>query len=389
MHGRAWAEIDLGAVRRNIINVRKITDPHALVMGVVKADAYGHGAERVSRVLLENGADRLAVATVDEAAALRRAFPETPIMMLSGADEDNAAEIVANDIIATVFDLSLAKALSAAAVSQGKTAKIHIKLDTGMNRVGIYYSDPLLVEKTRGIVSLPAIEAEGVFTHFSKADEADLTYAREQFSRFMFCIEKLAAAGITFKIRHCCNSASIINFPEMHLDMVRPGIVLYGLYPSDEVDKSRLPLEPAMSFKARISNIKTVPKGSLISYGGTYAAPEDMPVGTASVGYADGYSRMLSGRAGLLVGGEKRSVLGRICMDQCMFDMRNVQNTVVGDSVVLFGSDGERRLPVEELAALMGTINYELVCMVGKRVPRFYINDGRDCPPLSSNVPIH
>lgn len=373
MHGRAWAEIDLGAIRRNIINIRKITDPHALVMGVVKADAYGHGAERVARVLLENGADRLAVATVDEALALRRAFPRTPIMMLSGADEYNAADLVANDITATVFDLSLARALSEAATAQGKTAKIHIKLDTGMNRVGIYYSDPLLVEKTRRIVSLPAVEAEGVFTHFSKADEADLSYAREQFARFTRCLGDLASAGITFKIRHCCNSASIINFPEMHLDMVRPGIVLYGLYPSDEVDKSRLPLEPAMSFKARISNIKTVPKGSLISYGGAYAAPEVMAVGTASVGYADGYSRVLSGRASLLVGGEKRPVLGRICMDQCMFDMRNVQNTVVGDSVTLFGSDGAARLPVEELAALMGTINYELVCMVGKRVPRLYI----------------
>ncbi|MCH5186933.1 MAG: alanine racemase [Oscillospiraceae bacterium] len=373
MSGRAWAEVDLGAIRQNIINIRRITRPEAMIMGVVKADGYGHGAAMVSKVLLENGADRLAVATISEAVALRREFPDVPIMMLSGADEDCAAEIVENDIIPTVFDLSLAGALSKAAAKQGKTVKIHIKIDTGMNRVGLYYSDPALTETAKRIADLPGVEVEGVFTHFSKADETDLSYAREQFARFMDCIEKIEAAGVKIKIRHCCNSAGIMNFPEMHLDMVRPGIILYGLYPSQEVDKTRLSLIPAMSFKARISEIKTVPKGSLISYGGTYAAPDEMTVGTASVGYADGYSRVLSGKVGLLVGGEKRAVLGRICMDQCIFDMRNVHNTSVGDSVTLFGGSGENRIPVEEIAELMGTINYEIICMVGKRVPRIYI----------------
>lgn len=370
---RNWAEISLDALRRNMINIRKITAPDAMIMAVVKADAYGHGAVEVSRVLLQNGADRLAVATADEGEALRKEFPNVPIMMLSGADEACAAQIVENDLIPAVFDLPLAEALSRAATERGKTVKVHVKIDTGMNRIGIYHSDPLLAEKVRRISELDSLEVEGAFTHFSKADEADLTYAREQFARFTACLEKIEAAGVKLKIRHCCNSAGIINFPEMHMDMVRPGIILYGLYPSEEVDKSRLPLEPVMSFKARISEIKTVPKGSLISYGGTYAAPEDMPVGTASVGYADGYSRVLSGKASLLVGGEKRRVLGRICMDQCIFDMRNVHNINVGDSVVLFGSDGENRLPVEEPANLMGTVNYEIVCMVGKRVPRIYI----------------
>ena len=372
--GRVWAEIDLNAIKQNIQNIRAITDPRAMVMGVVKADGYGHGAVEVSRVLLSNGADRLAVATVDEAAQLRAYFPHTPIMMLSGADEFNAADIVRLDVIPTVFDLPLAQALSREAVLQQKTVKLHIKLDTGMNRIGIYYSRPDLVELVKAISLLPGVEIEGAYTHFSKADEADLSYARTQFARFIDCLRKIEEAGVPIKIKHCCNSAGIINFPEMHLDMVRAGIVLYGLYPSDEVDKSRLSLIPAMSFKARISEIKTVPKGSLISYGGCFTTPETMPVGTISAGYADGYSRILSGKAQVIVGGEKRDVLGRICMDQCMFDMRNVQNISVGDSAILFGSDGGQSIPVESIAEKMGTINYEIVCMVGKRVPRIYIS---------------
>lgn len=372
-HGRIWAEIDLGAIGENMRNIRSITDPRAAVMGVVKADGYGHGAVEVSRVLLKNGADRLAVATVDEAAQLRARFHDTPIMMLSGADGDNAADIVRLDVTPTVFDLELARAFSREAVLQHKTVKVHIKLDTGMNRIGLYYSDPELVKTVLAVAELPGIEIEGAFTHFSKADEADNSYQKLQFRRFMSCLEKIEAAGVHIKIRHCCNSAAIMNAPEMHLDMVRAGIVLYGLYPSEEVDRSRLPLRPAMSLKARVSEIKTVPKGSLISYGGTYAAPEDMRIGTVSAGYADGYSRALSGKAQVIAGGEKKDVLGRICMDQCMIDLRNVQNISVGDSVVLFGSENGQTIPVEEIAEKMGTINYETVCTLGKRVPRIYI----------------
>lgn len=372
-HGRVWAEIDLDAIRYNIENIRRITSPNAMVMAVVKADGYGHGAAETAKVLLGHGADRLAVATVEEAKELRALFPGTPVMMLSGADEFNAAEIVRHGIIPTVFDLDLAKVLSGEAVKQNRTVKVHIKFDTGMNRIGIYWSDPHLAELAKAIAALPGIEVEGAFTHFSKADEEDLSYARLQFERFMSCIKRVEEAGVPIKIKHCCNSAGIMNFPEMHLDMVRAGIVLYGLYPSDEVDKSLLPLRPAMSLRARISAVKTVPEGSLISYGGRYRAPEAMPVGTASIGYADGYSRVLSGKARVLVNGQKKDVLGRICMDQCMFDMRNVQNTSVGDSVTLFGSDGGQSIPVEEIAEKMGTINYEIVCNIGKRVPRIYI----------------
>ncbi len=372
-HGRVWTEIDLGALAENMRNVRSITDPRAMVMGVVKADGYGHGAVEVSKVLLKNGADRLAVATVDEAAQLRARFPETPIHMLSGADEENAADIVRLDVIPAVFDLALARVLSREAAAQDKSVKVHIKLDTGMNRLGLYYSDPELAARVREIADLPGIEVEGAFTHFSKADERDNTYQKLQFRRFMDCLDRIEAAGVHIKVRHCCNSAAIMNAPEMHLDMVRAGIVLYGLYPSDEVDRSRLPLRPVMSMRARISEIKTVPEGSLVSYGGAYTTPEDMKIGTVSAGYADGYSRALSGRARVIVGGEKKAVLGRICMDQCMIDLRNVQNISVGDSVVLFGSDGGQTVPVEELAEIMGTINYEVICTVGKRVPRIYI----------------
>ncbi len=372
-HGRIWAEVDLKAIGENMRNIRGITDPRAMVMGVVKADGYGHGAAEVSRELLKNGASRLAVATVDEAAQLRARFPDTPIMMLSGADGDNAADIVRLDVIPTVFDLELAKAFSREAAAQHKTVKVHLKLDTGMNRIGLYYSDPKLTQTVRAIADLPGIEIEGAFTHFSKADEADNSYQKTQFRRFIQCVEKIEGAGVPIKIKHCCNSAAIMNAPEMHLDMVRAGIVLYGLYPSEEVDKSRLPLRPDMSLKARISQIKTVPRGALVSYGGVFAAPEDMPVGTVSAGYADGYSRALSGKAQVIVAGEKRDVLGRICMDQCMIDLRNVQNISVGDSVVLFGSENGQTIPVEEIAEKMGTINYEIVCTIGKRVPRIYI----------------
>lgn len=372
-HGRVWAEISLDAIKSNIRNIRKITNPNAMIMGVVKADAYGHGAIVVSRTILENGADRLAVATIDEAAALRAEFPSTPIMMLSGADEFNAADIVRNDIIPAVFDISLAAALSKAAVNMHKTVKIHIKLDTGMNRIGIQHNDSRLVSIVKQISEMPGIEIEGAFTHFSKADEKDLSYARLQYDRFMASVGAIEDAGIPIKIKHCCNSASIANFPEMHLDMVRAGIILYGLYPSEDFDKSLISLTPAMTFKARISDIKPVPKGSLISYGGIYSAPEDMPIGTISVGYADGYSRILSGKAYVLAGGERKAVLGRICMDQCMFDMRNVHNISVGDSVVLFGGQNGNTIPVEEIAQMMGTINYEIVCIIGKRVPRIYI----------------
>ena len=239
--------------------------------------------------------------------------------------------------------------------------------------IGIYYTDPDLVKIVREIADLPGIEVEGVFTHFSKADEWDQSYLNTQFLRFMDCVNRIEKAGVHIKIRHCCNSAAIMNHPEMHLDMVRAGIVLYGLYPSEEVDKSRLPLIPAMSLKARVSEIKTVPKGSLISYGGRFEAPEDMPIGTISAGYADGYSRALSGKVQVLAAGEKKDVLGRICMDQCMFDLRNVQNISVGDSVTLFGKDGEQSISASEVAEKMGTINYEIVCTIGKRVPRIYI----------------
>lgn len=378
---RAWAEINLDAIENNIRAIRRYVNKDAKILGTVKADAYGHGYLEVARTLLENGADALAVACVDEAVQLRRCMFDCPILILGHSSIDEAETLVKEDVMPACFDIELAKAVSDAAVKQNKTAKIHIKIDTGMGRVGYRYTDDKeanerSIAEILKIAALPGIEINGIFTHFSVADDNDDEYTFLQFDRFCEICERLKNSGVEIPVRHCCNSAALIRFPHMHLDMVRPGIILYGLSPSEVADGKALGLKPAMTFKARLTNVKTVEKGSSVSYGRRFITEKESRIATIPVGYADGYSRILSGRVQVIAGGKLCNIVGNICMDQCMIDVTNVNNIAVGDEVILFGGGDDIELPVESLADIMGTINYEILCMVGKRIPRIYIKNG-------------
>ncbi|MDO4563592.1 MAG: alanine racemase [Clostridia bacterium] len=381
-YGRAWAEIDLSAVDNNVKNVFSLLSGSTKILGVVKADAYGHGAVEIAEVLLKRGVYMLAVATIEEACVLREHFPSARILMLSGFTEANAQQAVKNDIHIAVINMASALALSNAAAKAGVTAAIHIKIDSGMNRVGFYYDSPEAINEIVRIASLPNIYVEGIFTHFSKADEKDLTYTHMQFERFVKAVSELESRGMRFELKHCCNSAATIMLPQMHLNMVRPGIIIYGHYPSEEINKSLISLTSAMTLKSTVSNIKEVPSGAPISYGGRYTTALPMKIGTLSIGYADGYMRNLSNKASIIINNTRAKILGTICMDQCMFDATNVQNVCVGDCALMFGRSGSLSLPVEELADISGTINYEILCAIGKRVPRVYIHGsarGKTC----------
>lgn len=377
MEKRTWAEIDLDAIARNMREIRRITNPHAQIMAAVKADGYGHGVLEVTKTLLENGADRLAVAMVSEGEELRRNGISAPILILGITDADEIEDLLRLDITPAVCEYAFAEKLSKKAAEQGKTAKIHIKLDTGMTRIGYVVTDgdnSEIIDEIVKISKLSNIEIEGIFSHLSTSDETDGTYTRMQFKRFMGVVNELEERGVHIPIKHICNSAGIMMYPEMHLDMVRPGIILYGLYPSNEVDKQRLELIPAMSLKASVRLVKEVEAGRGVSYGKTYITGGATKIATIPVGYADGYARALAGKARMVVNGEKAPVIGRICMDQCMIDVTNVHNIHKGDEVTVFGRDG---VTIDDIAAWLGTINYEAACMVGRRVPRVYKRGGR------------
>lgn len=374
---RAWAEINLDHIAHNVREIRRITDKKAEIMGVVKADAYGHGVMGVARTLLENGVSRLAVSMLDEAIQLRNNGISVPILVLSYTDPRRAEEIIRHDITQAVFSHDLAGALSDAAVRLGRNARIHIKIDTGMTRVGFMpgYS---AVKNVLQISALPRIIIEGLFTHFASADEKDKGYTYMQFERFMSIWNELNRIGVYIPVKHCANSAGIIEFPEMHLDLVRPGLILYGMYPSDEVDKSRIELRPAMTLKANVVLVKDVEPDTCISYGRIFTTARPSKIATIPIGYADGYTRMLSNKGKVLVNGEIAPVVGRVCMDQCMVDVTDLGSEVkVGDEVVLFGTQGDSRIAIEEVAAAIGMINYEMVCIIGKRIPRAYLEGGR------------
>ncbi len=374
---RAWAEINLDNIAHNIREIRRITNRNAAIMGVVKADAYGHGVMEVARTLLENGVERLAVSMLDEAIQLRQNGINVPILILGYTDPIRASEIISNDVTQSVFSHELAQALSDEAVKQRRKVKIHIKIDTGMSRIGFlpgYSAVKNVVEISR----LPNIIIEGLFTHFASADEKNRDFTLMQFERFMSICSELQRIGIHIPIKHCANSAGIIEYPEMHLDMVRPGIIQYGMYPSEEVDKSKILLKPAMTWKANVILVKEVEKDTAISYGRIFTTDRTSRIATLPVGYADGYSRMLSNKGKVLIHGQYAPVVGRICMDQCMVDVTDLSESVsVGDEVVLIGVQGENSITAEDVANSVGIINYELVCIIGKRIPRAFIKDGK------------
>lgn len=374
MNKRVWAEINLNAVAHNIKAIRQITNENAKIMAVVKADAYGHGVFEVTKTLLENGADYLAVALVDEALQLRKSGIIVPILVLGGVSDESIGDMVANDIMATVFSYDFAKHLSDIATKMGRTAKIHIKIDTGMSRIGYLAENEDTVDEIEKIYNLPSVEIDGIFSHFACSDETDSSYTHKQFDLFTDICKKLEKRNIKIPIKHICNSAGIMMYPEMHLDMVRPGIIMYGLYPSEEVDKTKLDLIPAMSVKAEVTMVKDTEAGRGVSYGKTYITDKKTKLATVPVGYADGYSRLLTGKAKMLCGGKSVDIVGRICMDQCMIDVTNVNNINVGDEVTIFG---DTAITADDVAKWLGTINYEIICMIGKRVPRVYMSNGK------------
>jgi len=380
---RAWAEIDLNAIAHNVREIRKLTGSRVEMMGVVKADAYGHGVLEVVRTLLDNGVTQLAVSMLDEAIQIRKMGIDVPILILSYTDPARAEEIVENELTQTVFSFDLPQALSAASVKLGKSVKIHIKVDTGMTRVGFmpgYNAVKNIIEIGR----MPGLIIEGIFTHFASADERETDYTYMQFERFMSICTELGRVGIHIPLKHVCNSAGIIQYPEMHLDMVRPGVILYGLYPSREVDRNKIRLKPAMTLKANVIFVKDVEPNVCISYGRTFRTSRPSKIATIPIGYADGYTRLLSNKGRMLVNGEFAPVVGNICMDQCMIDITDLKHEVhTGDEVVIFGSQSGACISVEELAAQIGTINYELVCIIGKRIPRVYLKGGEICSVLN------
>lgn len=368
---RIYADIDLNAIKHNIFEIRKHTAANVKIMPVIKADGYGHGAVMVAKAL-DDYVDYFSVAIYEEAMELRRAGVKKPILILGYVSPCYYAELIENNITLTVFRLDMAEKISSAAVSVNRTAKIHIKVDTGMTRLG-FDVDGASTDIVKEISALPNIEIEGVFTHFATADEANPDYSNKQFSLFTEFTEKLEKMGINVPIKHICNSAGILQFPERHLDMVRAGILTYGLYPSDFVDKSKLSLKPALSLKTHVVNIRKVSKGTSISYGRTYTPDRDIVVATIPVGYADGYPRVLSNRGRVLIKGKYAPIIGRICMDQIMVDITSIPGTEIDDSVTLIGYDGDKYISADEIASLSGTINYEIICQIGKRIPRNYV----------------
>ena len=373
--GLTWTEVNLDAIAQNVKNIKKLIGKKKELMAVVKGNAYGHDILEISSVVLENGATRLAVARLEEAIFLRKAGITVPILVLGLTLKPQAESLVSYDITPTVCEFEMIEKLSESAVQMNKMTKIHLKVDTGMGRIGIFPDDVLKFIKR--IKTLKNVEIEGIFTHFSVADEKDKFYTEEQFRKFIEILTILEKEGIKIPIKHVGNSATLLDLPHMWLDMVRPGLAIYGLYPSKEVKKT-INLIPAQQFKTKIVFIKELPRGESISYGRIYITKRRMRVASLPVGYADGYNRLLSNQGEVLVRGQRVPIIGRVCMDQCMIDVTNLTQVEIGDEVVLWGRQGEEMITVEEIAQKIRTINYEIVHLPDKkRVPKLFIKDGK------------
>ncbi|MBE6067244.1 MAG: alanine racemase [Clostridium lundense] len=368
-----WAEINLDNLAHNIKEIKRVTKAKEII-GVVKADAYGHGALDIAPTLLDNGVTRLAVAVLNEAVELRRGGIQCPIMILGYTPPNLLDLLIKYDIEQTVYSYDLAKEISDKAIEGSKIAKIHIAFDSGMGRIGFLPREEDISEVER-ISKLPNIKIEGIYSHFSTADEKDKNYTYEQLKKFNWFYNILQERGIQINIRHIANSAAIIDMPETHFEAVRPGVILYGYYPSEEVDKTKVYLKPVMSLKTNIVHLKKVPIGEYISYGRKFKTERESIIGTLPVGYADGYTRSLGEEAKVIINGKLVPVVGRICMDQCMVDLTNVPDVNLGDEVILMGEDSESKMTADELASILGTINYEVLCMISRRVPRVYVKD--------------
>ena len=367
-----WLQVDLDALAENM---RKVRDRAGTdVLAVVKADAYGLGAVTVARAL-EDSCAFFGTANISEALELRRSGIEKPILILGRVPIYAYPLAVAEDIRVPIFIYEDALALSAEAARQGKIANFHFVVDTGMSRIGFQATEES-AQMCAEICKLPNLCAEGLFSHYATADSADLTSANEQLALFEEFTAKLEAQGISIPIRHLNNSAGIINFPGKQ-DMVRSGIVQYGMYPSDEVDAELLPVKPVMEWIAKVVYVKTLPAGRQISYGGCYTTTRETKVATLPVGYADGYRRSLTDKGHVLIHGKKAPIIGRICMDQMMVDVTDIPDVKIGDHAVLIGKSGDEQITVDYLASLTGTLNYEIICGISRRTPRVYFRDGK------------
>lgn len=371
---RIYAKIDLDALEHNFNLIRSKIPECVGIMPIVKGDAYGHGAVEVSR-FLEDKCDGFGVAVLDEAIELRHAGIESPILLLGYTSPEQYEKALEYDVTVTVFNYNDAVMLNGTAEKCGRTAHIHIAVDTGMSRIGFQVTESDADEAAR-IFALPRVKVDGIFSHYATADEADKSFAEAQKTAFDMFIAMLRSRGCEADSLHMNNSAGIMEMTDSDFSAVRPGIILYGLYPSEEVDKSAFPLRPVMELITHISHVKTVPAGCGISYGRTYVTDKETRVATIPVGYADGYTRALSNKGKVLIGGVLCPIIGRICMDQMMVDVTKLPDTKVGDKVVLFGKYGDGFLSVEEVAEGAYSFNYEFVCTIGRRVPKAYFRNG-------------
>mgnify|MGYP000945586496 FL=1 len=370
-HRPTWAEIDLAAIKRNLAEIKQAAG-HARIMAMVKANAYGHGMLEVSRICYQEKVDFFGVASLDEALTLKQEIFDIPILVLGYIPLSDAITVVAEDIRPCIFTMESAQVMSRAAVQLNRPAHLHIKLDTGMGRIGFLPDDNSL-NLLQEIAALPGVKIEGIFTHLAEADIEDSSFTREQINTFKRFIKKMEERGINIPLKHCSNSAALINFPEAHFDMVRAGILLYGLFPSPQTKLGKIDVIPAMTLKSRVSYVKTLPVGHSISYNRTFYCQRDTRVATVPIGYADGYSRLLSNRTQALIKGKLVPLVGNVCMDMCMFDVSGVGEVKEGDEVILFGRP-EDGVTANDLAQAIGTINYEVVSALGSRVPRIYKN---------------
>lgn len=374
---RVRAMISLDAIAHNFEEMRKQIKKETKMIAVIKADGYGHGAVAIAHLIHDyDYIWGFATATAEEALELRKAGVTKPVLILGLIFEEFYAELVDKDIRVAVCDLNTARKLDEEARRQGKKIHIHLAVDTGMSRIG-YADIPDNVQEIKQISMLPNLEIEGLFTHFARADEYDRSPALLQLDRYLTFCGMLEQAGIHIPVRHCSNSAGIIRVPEANLSAVRAGITIYGIYPSNEVEKDIIKVEPAMELKSCVSYVKSLEAGCEISYGGTYVTRRHSRVATIPVGYADGYPRGLSGKGWVLIHGRRAPILGRVCMDQFMVDVTDIPDVKAGDEVTLIGKDHDSCIRVEELGDLCGRFSYEFVCEISKRVPRIYIKDGK------------
>lgn len=376
-YSRVHAEINLDAILFNMESMHNNISESTKIMAVIKADGYGHGAVEIAETI--DHLDYLygyAVATVEEGLSLRNHGIKKPILILGYAFPDQYEAMIRAEIRPTVFTREMAEELSNVAEKVGLDCRIHFAVDTGMSRIGYQVTEEAADEMAQ-LARLPHIMVEGIFTHFARADERDKTHAKKQIVLYTQMVSMLRERGIDIQIKHCSNSAGIVELPEANMDLVRAGITLYGLWPSEEIDRNRIELEPALSLITHVAYVKELPAGRAISYGGTYVTEEPRIIATIPVGYADGYARGLSNKGDVLIHGKRAPIRGRVCMDQFMVDVTDIPDVKSGDEVILIGCDGDECITMEEVGERSGRFNYEFVCDLGKRIPRVYVHKGK------------